>query len=134
MSFFAPHRGCSAAAGDAARVVCRMVKALHAAGIEVVIDVVYNHTAEGGAGGPDLQLQGARQQHVLPERRSPAATPNFSGCGNSLNANNRYVRKMILDACATGSRRWTSTGFAVRSPRRCAAAKTARSTSTIRRS
>ena len=51
-----------------------MVKALHAADIEVILDVVYNHTAEGNRQRPDLQLQGDRQLHLLPDDRRSATT------------------------------------------------------------
>jgi glycogen operon protein len=73
-----------------------MVKALHAADIEVVIDAVYNHTAEGGAGGPIYNFKGIDNSTYYLTRDNGYA--DFSGCGNSLNANNRYVRKMILDS------------------------------------
>jgi glycogen operon protein len=97
MSFFAPHASYAPVGRDAVDAFREMVDALHAADIEVVLDVVYNHTAEGGAGGPIYNFKG------LDNSTYYLMTPNgnyadFSGCGNSLNANNRYVRKMILDS------------------------------------
>ena len=64
-----------------------MVKAMHAAGIEVILDVVYNHTAEGNHLGPDAELQGHRQRGVLPPRRGRPANyyMDYTGTGNSLN-------------------------------------------------
>ena len=62
-----------------------MVKALHEAGIEVILDVVYNHTAEGDHDGADLQLPGDRQRDLLP-RCPTTGRPyrDYSGCGNTL--------------------------------------------------
>ena len=66
-----------------------LVKALHRAGIEVILDVVYNHTAEGGADGPTFCFRGLANDDVLPARprRPRRATPTSRGCGNTLNAN-----------------------------------------------
>ena len=76
IGFFAPHNEYAAArAARAPRCASsrRMVRALHAAGIEVILDVVYNHTAEGNHLGPDALLQGHRQRRLLPPgRRRPA--------------------------------------------------------------
>ncbi len=96
MSFFAPHRGYATPGGSAIDEFRAMVSALHDADIEVVIDVVYNHTAEGGAGGPTYGFKGIdNSTYYMTDGTSYA---DYSGCGNSLNANNRYVRKMILDS------------------------------------
>jgi glycogen operon protein len=75
-----------------------MVKALHRAGIEVILDVVYNHTAEGDHKGPTLSLRGLDNStyYILEQDRSRYA--NYSGTGNTLNANNPIVRRMILDS------------------------------------
>ncbi|MDZ7315719.1 MAG: glycogen debranching protein GlgX [candidate division KSB1 bacterium] len=74
-----------------------MVKALHLAGIEVILDVVFNHTAEGGADGPTYSFRGLGNEiyYILEEDKSRYA--NYSGTGNSLNANHPVVRRMILD-------------------------------------
>ena len=64
-----------------------MVQALHAAGLEVLLDVVYNHTAEGGPEGPTLCHRGPRQPGLLPPRPGrPSRYLDTTGCGNSLNA------------------------------------------------
>src|SRR5260221_791127 len=74
-----------------------MVKALHRAGIEVILDVVFNHTAEGDHRGPTLSFRGFENDayYILEQDRSRFA--NYSGTGNTLNANHPIVRRMILD-------------------------------------
>jgi isoamylase len=75
-----------------------MVKALHRAGIEVILDVVFNHTAEGDHRGPTLSFRGLDNSayYILEPDRSRYA--NYSGTGNTLNANHPIVRRMILDS------------------------------------
>jgi glycogen operon protein len=75
-----------------------MVKALHRAGIEVILDVVFNHTAEGGGDGPTLCFRGIDNDayYILDPDRSSYA--NYSGTGNTLNANQTIVRRMIVDS------------------------------------
>src|SRR5438045_4327828 len=75
-----------------------MVKALHRAGLEVILDVVFNHTAEGDHRGPTLSLRGLDNTtyYILDADRSRYA--NYSGTGNTLNANHPIVRRMILDS------------------------------------
>ena len=75
-----------------------MVKALHRAGIEVILDVVFNHTAEGDQTGPTLSFRGLCNStyYILEQDRSRYA--NYGGTGNTLNANHPIVRRMILDS------------------------------------
>jgi len=75
-----------------------MVKALHRAGIEVILDVVYNHTTEGGEDGPTICYRGLANEtyYILGEDKSKYA--DFTGCGNTLNANEPIVRRLILDS------------------------------------
>jgi isoamylase len=75
-----------------------MVKAVHRAGMEVILDVVYNHTAEGGADGATLSLRGLANEtyYILDENGEGYA--DYSGTGNSLNANESVVRRLILDS------------------------------------
>jgi len=75
-----------------------MVKALHRAGIEIILDVVFNHTAEGDHSGPTLSLRGLDNStyYILDKDRSRYV--NYSGTGNTLNANHPIVRRMILDS------------------------------------
>ena len=100
VSFFAPHRGYSSRQDPLGPVdeFRDMVKALHRAGIEVILDVVYNHTAEGDHNGPTLSLRGFDNSayYMLEQDRSRYA--NYSGTGNTLNANHPIVRRMILDS------------------------------------
>ena len=100
VSFFAPHQAYSSrqeplGALDEFR---DMVKALHRAGIEVILDVVFNHTAEGGHDGPTQCFRGLDNPtyYVLSEDRSHYA--NFTGTGNTLNANHPVIRHMIVDS------------------------------------
>jgi len=100
VSFFAPHQAYSSrpdplGALDEFR---DMVKALHRAGMEVILDVVFNHTAEGNQNGPTLCYRGFANEiyYILQQDKSSYA--DFTGCGNTLNANRSIVRRMILDS------------------------------------
>ena len=100
VSFFAPHPGYSSRSDPLGAVdeFRDMVKALHRAGIEVILDVVFNHTAEGNHHGPTLSLRGWENgaYYLLESDRSRYA--NYSGTGNTLNANHPIVRRLILDS------------------------------------
>jgi glycogen operon protein len=100
ISFFAPHRGYSSGQDALAPIneFRDMVKALHQAGIEVILDVVFNHTAEGDHRGPTLSFRGLDNPtyYILEEDRSRYA--DYSGTGNTLNANHPIVRRMIVDS------------------------------------
>jgi len=100
MSFFAPHRGYSSVptAMGAVNEFRDMVKALHRAGIEVIIDVVYNHTAEGGHGGPTFGLRGFDNPGYYLLEEGGKRYANYSGTGNVLNANRALVRRLIRDS------------------------------------
>ena len=98
VSFFAAHPGYASTA-DPLGVLDEfrsMVKALHRAGIEVILDVVFNHTAEGDDDGPDVLLQRTGERRLLHARTRTATYANFSGCGNTVNGNHPIVREMIL--------------------------------------
>jgi glycogen operon protein len=99
ISLFAPHRAYSSRQDPLgpADEFRDMVKALHRAGIEVILDVVFNHTAEGDQRGPTLSFRGIDNPsyYILEEGGSRYA--NYSGCGNTLNANHPVVRRMIVD-------------------------------------
>jgi isoamylase len=88
-----------------------MVKTLHRAGIEVILDVVFNHTAEGGHNGPTLCFRGLDNggYYILEADRSRYA--NYSGTGNTLNANHSIVRRMILDSLRYWVREMHIDGF-----------------------
>ena len=101
VAFFAPHRGYSSRTDVLGPVdeFRDMVKALHRAGIEVILDVVFNHTAEGDHRGPVLGFKGLENSvYYMLDPRDPSRYLNFSGCGNTLNTNNSIVRRLILDA------------------------------------
>lgn len=100
VSFFAPHRAYSSRQDVLGPVdeFRDMVKALHQAGIEVILDVVFNHTAEGDHNGPTICFRGLDNSayYVLDHDRARYA--NYSGTGNTLNADHPIVRRMILDS------------------------------------
>jgi len=101
VSFFAPHGAyCSRRDTLGALDEFRsMVKALHRAGIEVILDVVYNHTAEGDQRGPTLCFRGlSNPTYYVLDRADLASYANFSGTGNALNANHSVVRRLVLDS------------------------------------
>jgi glycogen operon protein len=100
VSFFAPHQAYSSRQEPLGVVdeFRDMVKALHRGGIEVILDVVFNHTAEGGHDGPTQCFRGLDNStyYLLEEDLSRYA--NFTGTGNTLNANHPVVRRMIVDS------------------------------------
>jgi glycogen operon protein len=100
VSFFAPHQGYGSRKGPLAVLdeFRDLVKALHQAGIEVILDVVFNHTAEGNHLGPTQSFRGLANEvyYLLEPDRSLYA--NYSGCGNTLNANQAIVRRLIVDS------------------------------------
>ncbi|MFN8474655.1 MAG: glycogen debranching protein GlgX [Anaerolineae bacterium] len=100
VSFFAPHRAYSSCQTPLGPVneFRDMVKALHCAGIEVILDVVFNHTAEGGYDGPLLNLRGIDNPTYYILEQDGGRCADYSGCGNTLNANNPIVRRMIVDS------------------------------------
>jgi glycogen operon protein len=88
-----------------------MVKALHRASIEVILDVVFNHTAEGGADGATLCFRGLANElyYILDHDRS--RYKDFSGCGNTLNANQPVVRRLIQESLRYWVREMHVDGF-----------------------
>jgi isoamylase len=98
LAFFAPHRGY--AAGDApgcqVREFKEMVRALHAAGIEVILDVVFNHTAEGNHLGPTLSFKGLENRVYYMLGDGGSHFRNYTGCGNTINGNHPIVRELIF--------------------------------------
>jgi isoamylase len=100
LNFFSPHHGYASADKpfDALSEFRMMVKALHAAGIEVLLDVVYNHTAEGGDAGPTYSYRGIDNTTYYLLEQDRRHYRNDSGTGNTLNCSNPYVRKTILDS------------------------------------
>jgi glycogen operon protein len=100
VSFFAPHLGYSTCNDS---LVClnefrTMVKELHRAGIEVILDVVYNHTGEGDENGPTLCFRGLENSFYYILGKDKATYADFSGAGNTLKANHSIVKRLILDS------------------------------------
>jgi isoamylase len=101
IGYFAPHSEYAATGkhGDEVREFKGMVKALHRAGIEVILDVVYNHTAEGNHFGPMLSFKGVDNPtyyRLVPD--NPRFYMDFTGTGNSLNAVHPSVLRLIMDS------------------------------------
>ncbi|MFO0863772.1 MAG: glycogen debranching protein GlgX [Gemmataceae bacterium] len=100
VSFFAPHRGYSSRQDPLgpADEFRDMVKAMHRAGIEVILDMVFNHTAEAGESGPTFSFRGFENRAYYIPSHGLDGYANFSGCGNTFNSNHSIVRRLILDA------------------------------------
>ncbi len=101
IGYFAPHSEYAATSrrGEQVREFKGMVKALHSAGIEVILDVVYNHTAEGDHLGPTLSFKGvdnAAYYRLVPD--DPRHYMDFTGTGNSLNPVHPSVLRLIMDS------------------------------------
>lgn len=98
VSFFAPKAGYAATGqhGMQTDELKALIKLLHQNGLEVILDVVFNHTAEGGADGPTFSYRGIdnKTYYML---KPDGRYFNFSGCGNTMNCNNPVVRNMVLD-------------------------------------
>ncbi|WP_157103305.1 glycogen debranching protein GlgX [Neomicrococcus aestuarii] len=103
LGFFAPHGG-YAASGDTGQQVHEfksMVKELHRNGIEVILDVVYNHTAETHRLGPQLSMRGiANQEYYHLDPNAPHEYVDFTGTGNSLNLESPLTQQLVLDSLA----------------------------------
>ncbi|MEO5664134.1 MAG: glycogen debranching protein GlgX, partial [Nocardioides sp.] len=111
LGFFAPHNAYSASGdrGEQVREFKQMVKAFHDAGLEVILDVVYNHTAEAGPLGPTLSFRGlddlgyyqrVAADHVVEALAEPPADAywDVTGCGNTVDATHTQSLRMILDS------------------------------------
>ena len=98
LAFFAPHRGYAVGHEPGGQVpqFKQMVRALHQAGIEVILDVVFNHTAEGNQYGPTLSFKGLENRVYYMLENGGEGYRNYSGCGNTLNGNHPVVRELIF--------------------------------------
>ncbi len=98
MAFFSPHRGyaCGREPGCQVNEFKEMVKAFHQAGIEVILDVVFNHTCEGNELGPTLSFKGLENRVYYMLDNGGSRYRNYSGCGNTVNGNHPIVREMIF--------------------------------------
>ncbi len=101
LNFFAPHAQYASTRDDDGQHVefKEMVKALHQAGIAVVLDVVYNHTCEGDHRGPVYSFKGfGAGDYYMPSADPAVPYANYSGTGNTLNFSQPHVRKMVMDS------------------------------------
>jgi glycogen operon protein len=99
IAFFAPHHGFGTT-NDPLTTLNEfrdMVKALHKAGIEVILDVVFNHTAEGNHEGPTLSMRGIANKVYYILEEDQQYYKNYSGTGNTIKANHSIVRRFIMD-------------------------------------
>jgi len=98
VGFFAPKASYAASAAEGRQVheFKQMMKTLHSGGIEVILDVVFNHTAEAGADGPVISFRGIdnKTYYMLDEKGGFA---NYSGCGNTVNCNHPAVRGFVIN-------------------------------------
>jgi glycogen operon protein len=113
VAFLAPHQGYACEPGGRAVVdeFRDMVKALHAAGIEVILDVVFNHTAEGDENGPTISFRGLANDayYMLAEDKSRYL--DFTGCAHTVSANHSIVRRLIRDCLRHWVRAYHIDGF-----------------------
>ena len=113
-SFYSPHPGyCTKPLAGSHRDEFRdMVKALHKAGISVILDVVFNHTAEGGIDGPTINFKGLMNNgfyHL--EDDDPTQYKNYSGCGNTVNCNHPLVAQFIIQSLEYWVKEYHVDGF-----------------------
>ncbi len=111
-SFFAPHPHFAVDPARARDEFRDLVKALHRAGIGVILDVVFNHTAEGGVGGPTISFKGLGNEifyHLdFADRRQYR---DYTGCGNTVNCNHPLVARFLIDALLYWVRQMHVDGF-----------------------
>jgi len=101
IGFLAPHGDYSSAGDDGAQVreFKEMVKALHAAGLEVILDVVYNHTAEGNHLGPMISFKGLdNAAYYRPVKDDPRYYMDYTGTGNSLSMQHPHALQLVMDS------------------------------------
>lgn len=97
IAYFAPHAGY--AVSDPVTEFREMVRLLHQAGLEIILDVVFNHTAEGGEYGPTLSFRGIdNSSYYLLDPNDMRCNLNYSGCGNSLDVSNPDVLRLVMDS------------------------------------
>ena len=99
IGFFAPHDAYTSRPGAQVEEFKGMVRTLHEAGIEVILDVVYNHTAEGNHLGPTLSMKGIdNQSYYRLVEDDPQFYMDYTGTGNSLNVGNPHALQLIMDS------------------------------------
>jgi len=111
LAFFAPHAP-FAASGDPRGEFRDMVKALHKAGIGVILDVVLNHTAEAGADGPVIGLKGlANEEFYLLDPDDKTRYLDYTGCGNTVRCNDSFVTRFMVECLTFWVREMHVDGF-----------------------
>jgi glycogen operon protein len=99
VGFFAPHEAYASRKGNQVREFKSMVRALHAAGIEVILDVVYNHTAEGRPDGPVLNFRGIdNPAYYRLDQSDPGRYVDYTGCGNTFDPRHPFPLQLITDS------------------------------------
>jgi isoamylase len=112
LAYFAPDERFGTGAGRARTEFKQMVKRLHAAGIEVILDVVYNHSCEGDRFGPTVSMRGIDDRvYYRRERDRPAEYFNVTGCGNTLDTSHPQVLKLVTDSLRYWSTEMHVDGF-----------------------
>ncbi|MDS0257145.1 glycogen debranching protein GlgX [Thermoplasmatales archaeon AK] len=113
IAFFAPDvRYCSGKPGSQVKEFKDMVRKLHENGIEVILDVVYNHTAEGNHLGPTLSFRGLdNTTYYVLDPQNPRYYVDFTGTGNSLDARNPQVLQLIMDSLRYWATEMQADGF-----------------------
>jgi isoamylase len=108
LAFLAPHAGyASGDRGQQLREFRQMARELHAAGLELLLDVVFNHTCESGSDGPSLSLRGLHDGLYYRHRADdPRVALDITGCGNTLDLSSPPARRLVLDAL----RHWVALG------------------------
>ena len=110
INFFTPES--RYASGDAGLEFREMVDAIHEAGIEVILDVVYNHTGEGGSRGPTLSFRGIDNlAYYRTDPENPGHYINDTGCGNTINADHPRVQSLVIDSLVYWHRDMGVDGF-----------------------
>jgi glycogen operon protein len=113
-SFYAPHPGYCVTPdlGTHRREFRDLVKALHRAGIGVIVDVVFNHTAEGGADGPTINFKGlGNEMFYQLDPRDRGRYRDYTGCGNTVNCNNPVVTRFLVECLEYWVREMHVDGF-----------------------
>jgi isoamylase len=113
VNFFSPNGRYAAGGvyGEQVNEFKQLVKALHEAGIEVILDIVFNHTSEGGFGGPIYSFRGIDAPIYYMLEEDGKTYRNFSGCGNTVNCNHPIVQEFILDSLRSWVTRYHVDGF-----------------------
>jgi len=114
INFFSPHAKYASREGGQINEFREMVKALHRAGIEVLIDVVYNHTGEGNEQGPTFSLKGIDNSTYYmdsPDPNNPYPYADYTGTGNTLHCANSAVRQLVVDSLRYWAREMHVDGF-----------------------